>query len=126
MSVKEKIEDVERGLGAIVSSLEAGEYSQRDLQVWYDELQEHIDTVDDVRGENSDWLERSTGGRRHDLIEEQTGWLDDASSDMSEAEDHFSDALRAQLNQVKKYLEEVVCCLNRACNNLTEAMEVGA
>lgn len=124
MAVKNDLADIERDVGAMSMFLQCGEYTVKDLRGRHQDLKQLIDQLADLRSENEDWLENNVDGtRKYAKVEEETGALEDAEQALGEAEDEFLSMLSAK--EFANYNPtEIICCLDRACEYLTEAMEV--
>ena len=124
MAVKTDLADIERDVGALSMFLQAGEYTVQDLRLRHLGLKELIDQLADLRSENEDWLDNNVDGtRKYAKIEEETGAMEDAENALGEAEDEFLSMLSSK-DFAGYNPTEVICCLDRACEYLTEAMEV--
>ena len=124
MAVKNDLAEIERDVGSMSMFLQAGEYELKDLKSNLQNLQELLVALAELRNGNEDWLgNNEEGSREYRKVEEETGAMDDAEQALSEAEEEFLAMLKAK-NPVEYKPIEIICCLDRACEYLTEAMGV--
>lgn len=123
MSILSKLAGIERDAGAMSMFLQCGEYDYKELKSNLQNLQELLEQLAELRSSNEDWLESNQcGTRKYSKIEQQTGAMEDAEYALGEAEDLMRDLCK----RPKALLlpGEIACCLDRACQYLTEAVEV--